>query len=44
LGNCTCVRIGYLLPAGLLAGHRIPRAEPRLVSLSPGQIPASPVP
>jgi hypothetical protein len=28
------------LRLGLLAGRRIPRAEPALVTLSPGQIPA----
>jgi hypothetical protein len=44
VGRRTCVRIGHLPPAGLLAGHRSPDAESALVSLSPAQIPASSVP
>jgi transposase len=39
VGRRMCVRIGHLLPAGLLAGHRLQT----LVSLSPGQIRVSSV-
>ena len=44
VGRRTCVRIGHLPRLGLLAGHRVPGAEPALASLSPGQIPVSSVP
>jgi hypothetical protein len=39
VGRRMCVRSDMFPRLGLLAGHRIPGAEPTLVSLSPGQIP-----
>jgi hypothetical protein len=43
LGRRIRVRIGQLARLGPLARHRIPGAEPALVSLSPGQIRVSSV-
>ena len=43
MGRRTCVRIGHLLRLGCLQDTEVHTLDRRLVGLSPGQIPASPV-